>query len=142
MAKKSTISLIYSDLVTALKGIIETKYIFTGGRPNTITKDSEIAKFVVVDLPVAVEDIAFGKKKFVLNTTGVMYLFVKSKKDTTINLNATSDFIEQVVDLFPIRGDVSGAANPEVLMRGADEYGYQVVTITFDLQTRPNIFNQ
>lgn len=141
MAKKSTIARIYDDLVTACKTVVESKYIFTGGRPNNIMTDSDVAKFIVIDLPVSIEDIAFGNKKFVLDTTGVIYLFVKSKKDSTLNINATSDFIEEVFNLFPVRGAVCGAANPKVLTRGADEYGYQVVTVTFDLQTKANVFN-
>lgn len=141
MASKNPIAAIYSDLVTALSGVIEAKYIFPGGRPKTATDPSTMNKFIAIELPVSIEDIAAGNKKFVLSTTGVFYLFIKSKTNGTLNLNATSDFVSSVESLFPIVGDYCGASSPRVLMTGADEYGYQVITITFDLQTKANIFS-
>jgi len=140
MAKKNVIKSIYTDLVLAVAQVIDAKYIYLGGRPDAIQKDSKIGKFVAIELPVAIEDIAHGNRKFVLNTTGVIYVFVKGKKDTTLDINST-DLVDDIVDLFPFNGEVCGTANPSVIMRGSDGYGYQVTTITFDLQTKPNIFN-
>jgi len=141
MAKKTTIELIFEDLVNAVTGIIEPKYIFTGGRPDVINSDSQVSKFVVITLPVSIEDIAVGNKKFMLTTTGAIDLFLKSKKDSTLNVNSTSEFVEQAAGLFPISGKVIAAANPKVRMRGTDEHGYQFVTITFDLHTKANVFS-
>ena len=140
MAAKTPITLIYTDLVKALSGVIESKYVFLG-RPNTsMNGDSTMAKFAVVELPLRIEDYAIGKKKWMLVTSGMFYLFTKSKANNTLNLNAASDFLESVVNLFPIVGDVCSATNPTVLLSGADEYGYQVTSITFDLQTKVNVF--
>lgn len=141
MAAKSPIAAIYTDLVTALSGVIEAKYIFPGGRPKTATDPSTMNKFIAIELPVSIEDIAAGNKRFVLSTTGVLYLFYKSKTNGSLNVNATSDFIDSVERLFPIVGEYCGASSPRILMNGADEYGYQLVTITFDLQTKANIFS-
>ena len=140
MAQVNVIKSIYTDLVLALAQVIEVKHIYLGGRPDAIQKDSKIGQFVAIELPVAIEDIAHGNRKFVLNTTGVIYVFVKSKKDNTFDINSTQ-LVDDIVELFPLNGDVCGAANPNVLMRGNDGYGYQVITITFDLQTKPNVFN-
>lgn len=141
MAKKSTIELIFEDLVNAVNGIIEREYIFTGDRPDVINEESPVQRFVVITLPVSIEDIAVGNKKFMLKTIGMIDLFFKSKKDGTLNINATSEFLEGAAGLFPISGNVIAAANPKVHMRGTDEYGYQFISIIFDLHTKANVFN-
>ena len=138
---KEPLKLIFTDLVSALSTKIDPELIYLGNRPN-ITEGSTMTKFVMVSLPASIEDIAIGRKKFVLDTTGVFYLFQKAKKDTTLNLNATSSFVSDIEGLFPIRGEVCGASDPTVLMRGADENGFQVITITFSLQTRANVFSE
>ena len=140
MAKKTPISAIYTDLVTALSVVIESKYIFLGGRPDTSSESMN--KFAVIELPVGIEDIAVGRKKFSLSTTGVVYLFVKAKSNGTLNVNTTSDFVESVCGVFPVNGDYCEAYNPSVLMKGADEYGYQTVSITFDINTKAYVFNE
>lgn len=142
MSQANVISSIYTDLGKALMAVIESKYMYFGGRPDNIKADTKIDKFIVIELPVSIEDIAAGRKKFVLNTTGVFYLFNKAKSDMTLNLTTTSQLIADVEALFPIVGDYCKATNPKVLMRGADGYGYQVTTITFDLMTKANVFNQ
>lgn len=134
-------ALIYTDIVTALSQVIENKYIFLGRPDTSMNGDSPMNKFAVVELPVSIRDIAHGKKKFVLNTTGVLFLFTKGKNNNTLNLGPTSDFIEDVINLFPYTGAVCSISNPDVLMRGADKYGYQVTSISFDLQTKANVFN-
>lgn len=140
MAQKNVIKSIYTDLVVGLSGVIETKYIYLGGRPDSIQKDSKIDRFVAIELPVSIEDIAHGNRKFVLNTSGIFYIFAKSKKDTTLDIN-TTNIVDDVVNLFPIVGDVCSISNPSVLLRGSDGFGYQVTTITFDIQTKPNVFS-
>lgn len=137
MAEKSTIAKMYDDLVNALDGIVERKYIFPGGRPNIKEADLEtMKKYVVIELPVGIEDTVFGNSKFHLTTTGVFYLISADKKNRTFNVYALSDFTEEVTDLFPIRGEYIAATNPSVLMRGMDEFGYQIVTITFDIHNK------
>ena len=137
MAEKTTIAKMYDDLVNALNGVVERKFIFTGGRPDIKDADLEtMPKYIVVELPVAIDDMVFGNHKFHLTTTGVFYLISKSKKNRTFNVNTLSDFIEEVTDLFPISGEYFAAVNPVVLMRGMDEFGYQLVTITFDLHSK------
>ena len=137
MAEKTTISRMFDDLVNALDGIVERQFIFLGFRPDIKEADLEtMTKYVVVELPVMIEDYAVGKNKFMLNTTGVFYLMSVAKKNRTFNVNTLSDFAEEVSDKFPIRGEYVIASNPKVIMRGTDEYGYQIVTVTFDIHTR------
>ena len=137
MAKKSTISKMYNDLINAMDGIVECKFIFPGGRPDI--KEAELdkmEKYIVVELPVNIEDMAVGNHKFHLTTTGVFYLFSKAKKNKTFNVNTLSDFTEEVTDKFPIRGDYIAATNPAVIMNGLDEFGFQIVTVSFDVHTK------
>ena len=137
MAKKSTISLMYDDLVNAVDGIVERKLIFMGGRPDIKEADLEkMKKYIVIELPVGISDIAVGKSKFMLTTTGVFFLVSQAKKNRTFNVNTLSDFVEEVTDKFPISGAYITAVNPVVRMTGTDEFGYQIATVTFDVHTK------
>ncbi len=132
---------IFTDLTTALTTVIGSEFIYLGNRPKLGDKSEPMKKFAVIQLPVSIEDIAVGKKKFALSTTGVFYLFTQSKKDSTLNLTASSDLADDVSGLFPIDGKFCQATNPSVLMKGEDGFGYQVTTITFDLRTKAKVFD-
>lgn len=134
MAKKSALYRIYEDLVNALKGVIETKYIFTD-RPD-ISDASPMKKFAVINLPVSISDYVIGHRKTMLTTSGVLYLFTADTKVGTLDVNLAGDFVDSVVDLFPISGKTIVAVNPTVLMRGSDKQGFQVTTISFDLRSK------
>ena len=137
MAERTTIAKMYEDLVNALDGIVERSHIFTGGRPDIKEPDLEtMKKYIVIELPVGIEDMVVGKHKFHLTTTGVFFLISAAKKNRTFNVNSLSDFTEEVTDLFPIRGDYIAATNPTILLRGMDEFGYQIVTVTFDVHNK------
>lgn len=133
---------IHTDLVNAVSSVISSSLVFPGGRPSVAESDKPMSKFLVIELPAAIKDYAFGNKKFMLTTTGVFYLYSKAKSNGTLNLNAMSDFVSSIEDLFPINGDYCSATSPRILMNGADRHGYQVVTISFDLQTKAYIFEQ
>lgn len=137
MAEKTTIAKMYDDLVNAMVGVVERKFIFVGGRPDI--KEAELdtmKKYIVVELPVSIEDIAVGNNKFHLTTTGIFYLISKAKKNRTYNINELSDFVEKVTDKFPVKGEYIAAVNPNVLTTGMDEFGYQIATVTFDIHTK------
>ena len=137
MAHKSTIAKIFDDIINALDGIVERKFIFPGGRPDIKEADLEkMDKYIVIELPVNIEDYAVGNHKFHLMTTGVLYLISKAKKNRTLNVNSFSDFTEEVTDKFPISGACITAVNPVVRMTGTDEFGYQIATVTFDVHTK------
>lgn len=140
-AKKSVIYRIYADLVGAFKDVIETKYIFLANRPKVSDSDEPMQKFVVIDLPVSITDICKGKKKRLLSTDGVFYLFTQARSNSTLDVNIMGDFIESVEALFPYIGECCSISDPIVRMTGSDEYGYQVTTITFDLQTKWKVFD-
>lgn len=137
MAEKSTIAKMFGDLVNGLDGIVEKKNIFLGGRPDIKDASSDpMKKFIVIELPTNIDDIAVGNHKFHLMTEGVMYLISEAKKNRTYNINSISDFTDEVTDRFPICGEYIAATNPSVLLRGVDEYGYQIVTVTFNIHSK------
>lgn len=136
MAKKSTLRCIFEDLVNALSETIQSKCIFLKDRPNVKEGSTPMAKFCVIDLPVSISDYVIGGRNTLVNTTGVIYLFTQARSNNTLDLNVTGDFAESVKSLFPIKGNYVVAAKPVIRLRGADEYGYQVVSITFNLHSR------
>lgn len=142
MAEKSTIFKIYSDLVTAVKAVIEQKYIFLKDRPNIKEDASPMKRFIVIDLPVTIRDQVIGNERTLLDSSGVFYLFVQARSNQTLDVNAAGDFVDAVCGIFPIRGECCVATNPNVQMRGTDGQDFQVITITFDIRTRMNIFAQ
>lgn len=141
MAKKSTLRCVFEDLVTDLSAVIPKNRIFLQDRPNIKQGDTPMEKFCVISLPVSINDYVIGKKKTFLNTAGVLYLFTQARSNNTLNLNA-SDFIDDVVNRFNIKGTYCVASDPSLRLTGADEYGYQVATITFNLRCRWNAFKQ
>ena len=136
MAQLTTIAKMYNDLINGLEGVVERKFIFPQ-RPDIKEADLDaMPKYIVVEIPVTISDMAAGNHKFHLTTTGVFYLISKAKKNMTYNVNSLSDFTEEVTDRFPIRGEYIAATNPSVLSTGVDEYGYQIVTVTFDIHNK------
>lgn len=142
MAQKSVLFNLYSDLLTAISTVVAKKNIFLGDRPKISETDALMSKFAVISLPVSIDDYVVGNKKRKLVTSGVFYLFTQAKKDGTLNINATGEFTDSVIDLFPIKGDYCSATNPVVQMTGSDGQGFQVVTVTFDLQSNWEVFTK
>ena len=140
MAKKSVLYNLYADLLNAMKTVVDSKYVFLKDRPNVKNGDTPMSRFAVIDLPVSIDDYVIGNKKAYLTTSGVFYLFTQARNNGTLDVNAAGDFTDDVVSLFPINGDYCSAASPVVQMRGNDGLGFQVVTITFDLQTKWRAF--
>lgn len=133
---KSTIYNIFNDLVTAVKPIVGSKYVFLKDRPKIKDGDVPMEKFIVVDLPISIDDYVIGGKKTYLTTSGVFYLFTQSRSNDTLDVNVMGDYVDAIVNLFPIKGDYMVASNPVVRMTGSDGQGFQVSTITFDLHSR------
>lgn len=138
----SAITCIFTDLVKAIKKVLPDKSIFLGVRPIFAESSTRLDRFAVIKLPISIEDIAAGKKKFVLQTTGVIDLYSRAKNDRTFRINELSDFQSSVEDLFPISGDYCVAADPTTLIQDSDEFGYQVISISFNLHTRAGVFQQ
>lgn len=140
MAGVSTLACVFDDLVGALSSVIEKNYIFLNDRPDVNGGDKPMKRFCVINLPVSINDYVIGGEKTMMNTAGIMYLFVKSRKNSSLDPNSTGEFIDSVEKLFPIKGTYVVATSPVVQLKGSDGYGYQVVTISFFLRSRWKVF--
>lgn len=137
---KSVLFNIYADLTTAMKNVVETKYIYLKDRPKVGDDDLPTKKFAVIDLPLNISDYVIGSKKTRLVTSGVFYLFTQSRDNGTLDVNIAGDFVDSVVGLFPIIGEYCEATDPVIQMTGNDGYGFQVTTVTFSLATKWRVF--
>lgn len=99
---------------------------------------SKTTSFAVVDFPVSVVRPYIGNDDFRFATTGVIYIFCRARNDGTPNIDAQTALVRKVTDCFPYKDVTCEFVNPSVLMRGADEYGFQVTTVTFAVRTRIN----
>lgn len=131
MANDTFLYKIFNDLVNAANKTGKPVYL---ERPKSI--GSEVAQFVVITLPAQIYGMVKGGLGFRSGSNGLISVFCKAKTDGTMNVNAQSNLVQQVLDLFPITGDVVEASNPAILMQGNDGYGYQVTQISFKLRTK------
>lgn len=121
--------------VTAMLKDCKIKTYLCDRPKETGTKMSE---FAVVDFPVVLRRPYLGNDDFRYSTRGVIYLFVRAKNDGTPNIDAQTSLVRKVCERFPYKDDMCECVDPSVLMRGADEYGFQLTTITFTIRTRIN----
>ena len=134
---KSILYLIYEDLVNAVKGIGGKTFL---DRPKLC--QSDLSDFIVVTIPTEIRGRIKGDISVMVNSYGIFSIYCKAKTDRTLNINAQGDITDQILDLFPIKGEHITATEPRVLMQGEDGYGYQVTQITFKLRTKFNIKNK
>lgn len=140
MAGVSTLTCVFDDLVGALSSVIDKRFIFLNDRPDVNEGDTPMKKFCVINLPISINDYVIGGEKTMMNTAGIMYLFVKSRKNNTLDVNSTGDFVDSVEKLFPIKGKYVVGTSPVVQLKGSDGNGYQVVSISFFLRSRWKVF--
>ena len=133
MAKKALIYLIYNDLVSAVKGIASKTSL---GRPEPI--GSDVASLIVIDIPTEIRSRIKGSYDMSVDCYATFDIFCKSKSDRTLNIGSQSSLTQKVLDVFPINGKAVIASNPTVLLKGFDETGYQVTSISFKLRTKLN----
>jgi hypothetical protein len=133
MAKKALIYLIYDDLVSAVKGIASKTSL---GRPEPI--GSDVASLIVIDIPTEIRSRIKGSYDMSVDCYATFDIFCKSKSDRTLNIGSQSNLTQKVLDVFPINGKAVIASNPTVLLKGFDDTGYQVTSISFKLRTKLN----
>lgn len=138
---KSVIYKIFSDLVSAMSSVVNSKYIFLKDRPNINSDEVPMSRFLVIDLPGEISDYVIGGQRTMLTTTGVIYAFVQARANNTLDVNAMGDFTDSIISTFPISGISCVATNPSVRLRGSDNQGFQMAVIPFDLRCRWGAFN-
>lgn len=142
MEKKSTLQCVFEEAVDALSSIIDRNRIFLMKRPTVTNGSKPMDKFVVVSLPINFEDYVIGDKKTLLESAGIIYLFTLGRKNGSLDLNKTGEFADDVMSLFPLKGKYIVCTKPVLQLKGEDDNGYQVVTITFDLRCRWEAFTE
>lgn len=133
MANVTATYQMFGSVVKMLKDCGVKAYLMD--RPKEAPKSDA---FAVVDFPVSLRRPFVGNDDFRYRTQCVIYLFFRAKNDGTPNIDKQTTLVRKVFGVFPYKDDVCECINPTVLLRGADEYGFQVTTITFTIRTRIN----
>lgn len=136
MEGKPLIYYIYGDIVDAVRGICQNVYL---GRPKQTTVSHN--DFIVVELPTEIRDRIKGGGGVMVETYATITIYFKAKSDNTLNIFSMSDYIQKVLDVFPINGKHITATNPKVLMQGEDGYTFHSTLITFKVRTKFNAIN-
>lgn len=136
---KSTMYNIFNSLVKAAK-TTDIEHIYLNNRPKT--SDEKMKSFVIINLPSRFYRKVKGNTDFVVETTGLFDIGVKAKQDGTPNINAQTSMVQSFMDLFPINDDYIMASNPQILLKGDDETGFQRTAVMFDIRTKINQFKK
>lgn len=138
MANNSVTYQIFNSIVKAVKPLGVKVYL--QNRPKEKKYVEGIDKFLVIDIPTSIDNTCYGNDDYHYRTIGVIYALVRSHTDGTPNIDAQTSFVRNIFDLFPYKDEIVECVNPNVLLRGLDDFGFQITTITFTLRTRVNAF--
>lgn len=130
---------IFNSLVKAVK-TTDIEHIYLSNRPKT--SDEKMKDFVIINLPSRFYREVKGNTDFMVETTGLFDIGVRAKQDGTPNINAQTSMVQNFMDLFPINDDYITASNPQILLKGDDETGFQRTTVMFDIRTKINQFKK
>lgn len=130
---------IFNSLVKAAKAT-GIEHIYLSNRPTT--SDKKMRSFVVINLPSRFYREVKGNTDFMVGTTGLFDIGVRAKQDGTPNINEQTVMVQSFMDLFPINDDYITASNPQILLKGNDETGFQRTAIMFDIRTKINQFKK
>lgn len=120
---------ILSTIGEAISPVVERYYYLT--RPNSFNE--EVKHFALIDLPTRFRRELSGYADNQTRTSGVIFVFSKAKKNNTPNIDDLTSLSEKVEKLFPIRGEGFACMTPDLQYMGADEYGYQIARVSFDI---------
>lgn len=134
MANKSATYQMFNSVITMLNGCGVKCYI--SDRPKETP--AKMSEFAVVAFPVMIRRPYIGYDDFRYTTKGIIYLFCRAKNDGTPNIDKQTALVRKVFAQFPYKDEICECVNPTVLMEGADDYGFQVTTVTFVLRTKIN----
>lgn len=138
MANSTTYNILNS--LTRAAKTTGVEHIFVTNRPKVY--DTKMGNFVVVMLPGRQTRPVKGNDDFIVRTAGVFNIAMPEKQNGTPNIKAQTDLVQKFMDLFPISDDYITASNPEIIMRGDDDTGFQVTSIMFDVRTKINSFKK
>lgn len=131
-----TISSLYNDIGTAMKGICDK--IYPKNRPSSI--DERVDSYIVVRLPSGIynQEIGWGYNDF--TTTAQIEVYVRnrtsSKAPNGFNVKATSDKVSEVLGKFPINTENITVTRPTITFQSDDGNGFDVTVIQGKLRTK------
>lgn len=126
--------LILRTLAEAVSPVVGRYYYLT--RPSVLNED--VRHFAVIDLPLRFRRRLIGHGRSQTQTGGVIKVYSKAKADNTPNIGDITSLPEKVEGLFPISGDGFSCTDPGIRYLGADDYGYQVAWVSFDIFIKRN----
>lgn len=131
-----TISLLYNDIGTAMKGICDK--IYPKNRPLSV--DERVNSYIVVRLPSGIynQEIGYGYNDF--TTTAQIEVYVRnrtsSKSPNGFDVATTSKKVKEVMDRFPISTGNIIVARPVITFQSDDGDGFDVTIIQGKLRTK------
>lgn len=129
MAQATMTQNILKTIGKTISPIVEKYYYLN--RPNSLTE--EVKHFAVIDLPTQFRRSLLGYEDNQTRTMGIIYVFSKAKTNNTPNIGDLTLVSEEVGKVFPIVGDGFSCRRPNLQYMGADDYGYQMSRISFDI---------
>lgn len=129
MAQTTMTQKILQAIGKTISPVVEKYYYFT--RPNATSEDMK--HFAVIALPTPFRRNLTGYGRNQTQTTGIVYVFSKAKTNNTPNIGDLTEISEKVEELFPVTGDGFCCTNTDIQYMGADDYGYQMSRISFDI---------
>lgn len=130
MAQITTTKNILKVIGDTISPVVGKYYYLT--RPNKLT-DADTKHFAVIDMPTRFRKSLSGYSRDQTRTTGIIYVYSKAKSNNTPNIDDLTSLSEDLEKLFPIKGDGFSCLEPDTQFMGADDYGFQISRISFNI---------
>lgn len=107
--------------------------IYTSERPKVIGEN--LNEFMVVSLPVMLYNKTYGTGYGITSSYARIEIFVRDVNGLE-QVAKLDNYIQRIVDKFPINNDLLTMSRPRVVLSGADGYGFHVATIQASFLTK------
>lgn len=115
----------------SFKDVIPT--IYTSERPKVIGEN--LNEFMVVSLPVMLYNKTYGTGYGITSSYARIEIFVRDVNGLE-QVAKLDNYIQRIIDKFPINKDLLIMSRPRVVLSGADGYGFHVATIQASFLTK------
>lgn len=115
----------------SFKDVIPT--IYTSERPKVIGEN--LNEFMVVSLPAMLYNKTHGTGYGMTSSYARIKIFVRDVNGLE-QVAKLDNYIQRIVDKFPINNDFLIMSRPRVVLSGADGYGFHVATIQASFLTK------
>lgn len=115
----------------SFKDVIPT--IYTSERPKVIGEN--LNEFMVVSLPVMLYNKTYGTGYGITSSYARIEIFARDVNGLE-QVAKLDNYIQRIIDKFPINNDLLIMSRPRVVLSGADGYGFHVATIQASFLTK------